>query len=108
MTLGASNGDGGPNSEYLLALGLALNRDPRIWALACDTDGIDGNSRNAGGFLTPYSVSGAIEMGLDPTGLLTAHRSATFFETLGHTIVTGPTLTNVNDFRAIAICAGAH
>jgi glycerate 2-kinase len=108
VTLGASNGDGGPNSEYLLALGLALNRDPRIWALACDTDGIDGNSRDAGGFLTPYSVSGAIEMGLDPTGLLTAHRSATFFETLGHTIVTGPTLTNVNDFRAIAICAGAH
>jgi len=108
VTLGASNGDGGPNSEYLLALGLALNRDPKIWALACDTDGIDGNSRNAGGYLTPYSVSGAIEMGLDPTGLLTAHRSATFFDTLGHTIVTGPTLTNVNDFRAIAICAGAH
>ena len=108
VTLGGSQGDGGPNSEYLLALGLALNRDPKIWALACDTDGIDGNSRNAGGYLTPYSVSGASEMGLDPTGLLTAHRSATFFETLGHTIVTGPTLTNVNDFRAIAICAGAH
>jgi len=108
VTLGASKGDGGPNSEYLLALGLALNRDPKIWALACDTDGIDGNSRNAGAYLTPYSVSGAIEMGLDPTGLLTAHRSATFFDTLGHTIVTGPTLTNVNDFRAIAICAGAH
>ena len=108
VTLGASNGDGGPNTEYLLALGLELNRDPKIWALACDSDGIDGNSRNAGGYLTPYSVYGAIEMGLDPTGLLTAHRSATFFETLGHTIVTGPTLTNVNDFRAIAICAGAH
>ncbi len=108
VTLGAANGDGGPNTEYLLALGLALNRDPKIWSLACDTDGIDGNSHNAGGFLTPYSISGAIEMGLDPTGLLTAHRSATFFETLGHTIVTGPTLTNVNDFRAIAICAGAH
>ncbi len=108
VTLGGSQGDGGPNSEYLLALGLALNRDPKIWALACDTDGIDGNSQNAGGYLTPYSVSGASEMGLDPTGLLTAHRSATFFETLGHTIVTGPTLTNVNDFRAIAICAGAH
>ncbi|NKB19333.1 MAG: DUF4147 domain-containing protein [Alphaproteobacteria bacterium] len=105
---GGSNGDGGPNTEYLLALGLALNRDPKIWALACDTDGIDGNSQNAGATLTPYSVSGAIEMGLDPTGLLTAHRSTTFFETLGHTIVTGPTLTNVNDFRAIAICAGAH
>jgi len=108
VTLGASNGDGGPNSEYMLALGLALNRDPKIWALACDTDGIDGNSRNAGALLTPYSLSGAIEMGLDPTGFLTAHRSATFFETLGHAIITGPTLTNVNDFRAIAICAGAY
>ena len=108
VTLGASDGDGGPNTEYLLALGLALNREPKIWALACDTDGIDGNSRNAGGYLTPYSVSGAIEMGLDPTGLLTAHRSATFFEMLGNTIVSGPTLTNVNDFRAITICAGAH
>ncbi|MBK19347.1 MAG: glycerate kinase [Rhodospirillaceae bacterium] len=108
VTLGGSNGDGGPNSEYLLALGLALNRDPKIWALSADTDGIDGNSRNAGAILTPYSVSGAIEMGLDPTGLLTAHRSATLFEMLGHTIETGPTLTNVNDFRAIAICAGAY
>jgi hydroxypyruvate reductase len=108
VTLGASNGKGGPNSEYLLALGLALNRDPKIWALACDTDGIDGNSLNAGAFLAPYSIPGAIEMGLDPTGLLTAHRSAIFFEALSHAIVTGPTLTNVNDFRAIAICPGAY
>ena len=108
VTLGASEGKGGPNSEYMLALALALNRDPKIWALSCDTDGIDGNSLNAGAFITPYSLSGAIEMGLDPTGLLTAHRSATFFDTLSHAIVTGPTLTNVNDFRALAICPGAY
>ena len=108
VTLGASDGKGGPNSEYMLALALALNQDPKIWALACDTDGIDGNSLNAGAFLTPYSVSGAIEMGLDPTGLLTAHRSAMFFDALSHAIVTGPTLTNVNDFRALAICPGAY
>ena len=66
--------------------------------MACDTDGIDGNSQNAGGFLTPYSIAGATELGLDPTGLLAAHRSAEFFDILGHNVVTGPTLTNVNDF----------
>ena len=108
VSLGGLKGYGGPNTEFLLALGLMLNSEPKIWALACDTDGIDGNSKNAGAVLTPYSISGAIELGLDPTGLLTAHRSGTFFDALGHNIVTGPTLTNVNDFRAIAICAGAY
>ena len=108
VSLGGSKGYGGPNTEFLLALGLMLNNEPKIWALACDTDGIDGNSKNAGAVLTPYSISGAIELGLDPTGLLTAHRSATLFDALGHNIATGPTLTNVNDFRAIAICAGAY
>ena len=106
VNLGNFSGKGGPNSEYLLALGLSLNSDPRIWAIACDTDGIDGNSDAAGALLTPYSLLGAEEIGLDPTGLLAAHRSASFFEALGHNIVTGPTLTNVNDFRAIAIFTG--
>tara|TARA_B100000676_G_scaffold311752_1_gene382835 strand:+ start:459 stop:1727 length:1269 start_codon:yes stop_codon:yes gene_type:complete len=108
VSLNSATGYGGPNSEYLLALALALNHDPKIWALACDTDGIDGNSQNAGGFLTPHSITGATELGVDPTGLLAAHRSAEFFDVLGHNVVTGPTLTNVNDFRSIAICAGAY
>ena len=106
VNLGNFSGNGGPNSEYLLALGLSLNSDPRIWAIACDTDGIDGNSDAAGAILTPYSLLGAEEIGLDPTGLLAAHRSSSFFEALDHNIFTGPTLTNVNDFRAIAIFTG--
>ena len=106
MNLGNFSGNGGPNSEYLLALGLSLNSDPRIWAIACDTDGTDGNSDAAGAILTPYSLLGAEEIGLDPTGLLAAHRSSSFFEALDHNIFTGPTLTNVNEFRAIAIFTG--
>lgn len=103
---GQSSGKGGRNTEYLLALGLALNRDPRIWALAADTDGIDGNSGGAGALLTPWSIAGASDLGLDPTGMLAAHRSADLFDALFHKIVTGPTHTNVNDFRAILIGAG--
>lgn len=103
---GGKSGKGGRNSEYLLALGLALNRDPRIWALAADTDGIDGNSDAAGALLTPWSIAGAGDHGLDPTGMLAAHRSADVFAFLGHQIVTGPTRTNVNDFRAMFIGAG--
>jgi len=103
---GGTSGKGGRNLEYLLALGLALNRDPRIWAIAADTDGIDGNSDAAGALLTPWSIAGASDHGLDPTGMLAAHRSADVFAFLDHLIVTGPTLTNVNDFRAILIGAG--
>jgi glycerate 2-kinase len=107
VTLGGeASGKGGRNSEYLLALGLALNRDPRIWAIAADTDGIDGNSDAAGALLTPWSIAGASDYGLDPTGMLAAHRSADVFAFLGHQIVTGPTRTNVNDFRAILIGTG--
>ena len=103
---GGVHGKGGRNTEYLLALGLALNRDPRIWALAADTDGIDGNAGGAGALLTPWSIAGARDLGLDPTGMLAAHRSADLFDALLHKIVTGPTYTNVNDFRAILIGAG--
>jgi glycerate 2-kinase len=107
VTLGGGKSEkGGRNSEYLLALGLALNRDPRIWAIAADTDGIDGNSDAAGALLTPWSIAGASDHGLDPTGMLAAHRSADVFSFLGHQIVTGPTRTNVNDFRAMLIGAG--
>jgi hydroxypyruvate reductase len=110
VTLGGGasgeGGKGGRNTEYLLALGLALNRDPRIWAIAADTDGIDGNSDAAGALLTPWSIAGASDHGLDPAGMLAAHRSADVFAFLGHLIVTGPTLTNVNDFRAILIGTG--
>ena len=103
---GLSAARGGRNTEYLLALGLALNSDPRIWAIAADTDGIDGNSGAAGALLMPWSIAGASDLGLDPTGILAAHRSADVFTFLDHLIVTGPTRTNVNDFRAILIGAG--
>ena len=101
-----SGGKGGPNTEYLLALGLALNRDPRIWALAADTDGIDGASGAAGAVLTPWTVSGASDLGLDPTGMFAAHRSADLFGALDQLIHREPTLTNVNDFRATLIGIG--
>ncbi len=103
---GLSAAKGGRNTEYLLALGLALNSDPRIWAIAADTDGIDGSSGAAGALLTPWSIAGASDLGLDPTGMFAAHRSADVFAFLDHLIVTGPTRTNVNDFRAILIGAG--
>jgi glycerate 2-kinase len=110
VTLGSGSmpPGGGRNTEYLRAMGLALNGDPRIWAIACDTDGIDGGSNAAGALLAPQTVLGASEASLDPTGLLAAHRSADVFDATLHLIVTGPTYTNVNDFRAILIGAGSR
>ncbi len=101
-----AGGKGGPNTEFLLALGLTLNRDPRFWALAADTDGIDGGSGAAGAVLTPWTIAGASDMGLDPTGMLAAHRSADLFGQMGQLLPLEPTRTNVNDFRAILIGAG--
>lgn len=100
---GCATGRGGRNTELLLALALQLNGAPGIFALACDTDGIDGNSDAAGAIVTPTSLARARAHALDPAGLLTAHRSYEVFSALDDLVVTGPTLTNVNDFRAILI-----
>jgi hydroxypyruvate reductase len=94
-------GRGGRNLEYLLGLALALDGAPGVWALACDTDGIDGTEDNAGAILAPDSMARARALGLDPQELLDTNRAYDFFATLGDLVVTGPTRTNVNDFRAI-------
>jgi glycerate-2-kinase len=100
---GGAGGRGGRNTEYLLGLGLALNGAKGIFALAADTDGIDGNAGAAGAILRPGSLVAACSLGLDPAAMAAGHDSAALFAALGDLIVTGPTRTNVNDFRAILI-----
>ncbi len=96
-------GRGGRNSEYLLALGLSLEGECRVHALACDTDGIDGTEDNAGAMLAPDSLERARRMGLDPEKCLSQHDAYGFFSALGDLVVTGPTRTNVNDFRVVLL-----
>lgn len=96
-------GRGGPNREYLLALAEALQGAPNIWALAADTDGIDGSDDAAGAWIAPDTLALARTLQLDPRALAIANDSGRFFTALGQSIVTGPTRTNVNDFRAILI-----
>lgn len=100
---GKGGAKGGRNTEFLLALGLALQGAPGIWALAGDTDGIDGNQEAAGAVIGPDTLARAAAAGLAPGALLAAHDSYSLFGALGDLIQTGPTLTNVNDFRAILI-----
>lgn len=100
VTLRPQHGRGGRNSEYLLALALALGDLP-AWALACDTDGIDGSEDNAGAVIDPDTLSRAHARGLDPAAYLAAHDSHGFFSALGDLVLTGPTRTNVNDFRVL-------
>ena len=96
-------GRGGRNCEYLLALAIALDGAPGIFAIAADTDGIDGSEDNAGALITPDTLARAAAVGLDAQSMLDGHDAYTFFEKLGDLITTGPTRTNVNDFRAIRI-----
>ncbi len=96
-------GRGGRNSEYLLALGISLAGQPGVYALACDTDGIDGSARNAGAALDPGTLARAAAMGLDARIYLDDNDAFAFFDALGALVVTGPTFTNVNDFRAIML-----
>ncbi|MES2019184.1 MAG: glycerate kinase [Pseudomonadota bacterium] len=96
-------GKGGRNAEFLLALGIALAGMPGVHAIACDTDGIDGTENNAGALLAPDSLARARSAGLDPRALLADNDGYRFFAGLGDLVVTGPTRTNVNDFRAILI-----
>ncbi|ACB35436.1 Hydroxypyruvate reductase [Leptothrix cholodnii SP-6] len=99
-------GRGGRNVEFLLALAVALNGEPGIHALAGDTDGVDGQDEMAGALLAPDTLERAWALGLRPRERLDDNDGHGFFEALGDSIVTGPTLTNVNDFRAIVIAAG--
>jgi hydroxypyruvate reductase len=96
-------GRGGRNAELLLALALHLRGAPGISALAADTDGIDGSEDNAGATLLPDTLARAGKMGLDAPAMLADNDAYGFFAGLGDLVITGPTLTNVNDFRAILI-----
>ncbi len=102
VTVGAGGGRGGRCSEFLLALGVALG-ERGVHAIAADTDGIDGSEDNAGALLAPDSLERARALGLDAAQLLAAHDSYAFFAALGDLLVTGPTRTNVNDYRAILV-----
>ena len=97
------NGRGGRNSEFLLSLALALQGQEGIHAIACDTDGIDGVEDNAGGLIDPNSLRRAGKLGLNPQALLDNNDAYAFLSALGDLITTGPTRTNVNDFRALLI-----
>lgn len=107
VTLRASGGRGGRNSEFLLSLALELDGSVQITALAADTDGIDGSEDNAGAFADSRTVQHMRQVGMDPAAALGQHDSYSAFAAVGALFVTGPTGTNVNDFRAILIDAAA-
>lgn len=96
-------GRGGRNSEFLAGLALGLDGAPGIFALAADTDGIDGSENNAGAVIDPDTLARARSKGIDIEALLTNNDAYALFSALGDLVVTEPTLTNVNDFRAILI-----
>ena len=96
VTIHGEGGRGGRCSEFLLSLGIETGG---IWAIAADTDGIDGSEDNAGAILTPDSM----KKGRDAAAFLARHDSYGFFSALGDLLLTGPTRTNVNDFRAILV-----
>ncbi|MFO1420993.1 MAG: glycerate kinase [Candidatus Competibacteraceae bacterium] len=96
-------GRGGRNVEFLLALGIALDGQPGIHALAGDTDGVDGQEEIAGAYLAPDTLARAWSQGIKPRDRLADNDGHGFFQALGDSVITGPTLTNVNDFRAILV-----
>ena len=98
-------GRGGRNVECLLGLAVALDGEPGVWAIAGDTDGIDGAEEVAGAIVTPDTLARARSAGLDPRQVLAENDAHTLFAALGDQVVTGPTLTNVNDFRAVLVLA---
>lgn len=97
------SGRGGRNVEFLLSLAIALQGEDGIYALAGDTDGVDGAEEIAGAICTPGTLERAFARGVNPKASLAANDGHGFFEVLGDSVITGPTLTNVNDFRAILI-----
>ncbi|MEL7084883.1 MAG: glycerate kinase [Cyanobacteria bacterium J06597_1] len=103
VTLDRSGGKGGRNSEFLLSFACHLNGLADVYAIACDTDGIDGSEDNAGAAISPESIQLARAKGLEPIEYLSNHNAYDLFAAIDALVETGPTLTNVNDFRAIAI-----
>ncbi len=103
VTVRNAGGRGGRCAEFLLALAIELDGLPGVHAIAADTDGIDGSEDNAGAVIAPDSLARATGLGLAPRKLLAANDSYAFFHALGDLVVTGPTLTNINDYRAIVV-----
>jgi hydroxypyruvate reductase len=101
------HGRGGRNVEFLLSLAVALDGRARVHALAGDTDGVDGQEEIAGAVIAPDTLARAWRLGLRPRDMLANNDGHSFFTALGDSVVTGPTLTNVNDFRAILIDGAA-
>jgi hydroxypyruvate reductase len=99
-------GRGGRNAEFLLSLAIDLNGAPGVYGLAVDTDGIDGSEDNAGAVITPDTAARALEKGLKPLNCLEDNDAYGFFAALDDLIMTGPTLTNVNDYRVIFVDKG--
>lgn len=99
------DGRGGRNVEFLLSLGVALDGHAGIHAIACDTDGVDGQEEIAGALLAPDTLERAWAMGIRPRDSLANNDGHGFFQALGDSVICGPTLTNVNDFRAVYIGA---
>jgi glycerate 2-kinase len=97
------DGCGGRNVEFLLALAIKLAGLPRVYALACDSDGVDGMADVAGAWCGPDILMKARMLGLEPHDFLARNDAHSFFERLDHQIITGPTHTNVNDIRAVLV-----
>jgi hydroxypyruvate reductase len=100
---GGKPGRGGRNTEFLLSLAMALRGEAGIWAIAGDTDGIDGTEEAAGALVMPDTLARVNAAGLTARAVLEGHDSYSLFSAIGDLVVTGPTLTNVNDFRAVIV-----
>ncbi len=107
VTIRNKLGRGGPNLEYLTSLMIHLDGAAGIQAIACDSDGVDGSEDNAGGYISETSLARAKDADLNPAEILAANNSYELFSVLGDLVVTGPTLTNVNDIRIVLVDPGA-
>lgn len=103
VTLRSKGGRGGRNAEFLLALAVSLDGHAGIHAIACDTDGIDGSEDNAGAIIGPDTLARSADTGFHAKTYLAKNDAYSYFQGIGELVMTGPTLTNVNDFRAIVI-----
>jgi hydroxypyruvate reductase len=103
VTVKSRGGRGGRATEFLLGCAIALQGEPRVHVLAADTDGIDGIEDNAGAVVAPDTLQRAAALGLKPQDALDRNDAYHFFEPLGDLLITGPTFTNVNDFRALLV-----
>jgi len=97
------SGRGGRNVEFLLSAAIALRGEPGVYGLAGDTDGVDGQEEIAGAYFGPDTLERAFDKGIRPMQSLDRNDGHGFFQALGDSVITGPTLTNVNDFRAILV-----